>query len=121
MNKYYFHLILEGLINENDVKEINVFFEPLIKTFSKNSLIFLTEVKPQTQLINFSFITAIKPLIPIFKPFMKRRVVFGLTGINHVVFSKYAKLVGLSGEHLILKDKRECEEQLNINFERDFY
>jgi len=120
-DKTCFHIVADGLIDINDAIKINQFFEPLINSFTENSLTLLTEVKPQTQLINFSFIKAIKPMVPIYKPFIKQRIVFGLTGINHIVFRNYAKLVGFSGERHILKDRLECETLMNINFEQDFY
>ena len=118
-NKSYFLFKISGLLDPNDVQELNNHFSQIEST-KHNSITTFVEIEKGAQLINLEFLTEMKQLIPKYKRYIKQRVIFGLTGIQHILFKNYTMLIGVSNEYLILKTKQDCEEMFAISFEKEF-
>ena len=118
-NKSYFLFRVSGLLDPKDVKEIDRYFSNLEKT-TQNSITTFVEIVKGAQLINLEFMSEMKKIIPKYKPFIKQRVIFGLTGIQHILFKNYTMLVGISDDYLVLKTKKDCEERFQIDFRNEF-
>jgi len=114
----YIYFVIDGLLDTVDVTHLDLYFRDKIPI--PTPVITFVDIRKTAKLTNLSFVWEMRSIVEIYKPYIASRNVFGLSGIQHIIFKNYIRMIGLENAYTIFSSREACEEAYQFKFPDDF-